>query len=72
MSYEYRVDQLKLRLMFNMINLKTPDYLRTNVEIVHPRYTTRASNLACVIQRVKGSGETSFFFQHMPLEQIAY
>ena len=55
---ECRVEQLKVGHMFNIINLKAPEYLRTNVEMVHP---TRASNLACVIPRVKGSGQTSFF-----------
>ena len=44
--------------MFNIINLKAPEYLRTNVEMVHRRYPTRASNLACVFPRVKGSGQT--------------
>ena len=43
------------------INLMAPAYLRTNVEMVHHRYPTRASNLACVIPKVKGSGQTSFF-----------
>ena len=59
---ECRVEQLKLGHMFNIINLKAPKYLRTNVEMVHHRYPTRASNLACVIPRVKGSGQTSFLF----------
>ena len=58
---EYRVEQLKLGHMFNIINIKVQEYLRTNVEMVHHRYPTRASNLACVIPRVKGSGQTSFF-----------
>ena len=53
---ECRVEQLKLGHMFNIINLKAPEYLRTNVEMVHHRYPIRASNLACVIPRVKGSG----------------
>ena len=44
--------------LFNIINLMAPSYLRTNVDRVHHRYTTRASNLACV----KGSGQTSFFY----------
>ena len=59
---ECRVEQLKLGHMFNIINLKAPEYLRINVEMVHHRYPTRASNLACVIPRVKGSGQTSFFY----------
>ena len=54
---ECRVEQLKLGHIFNIINLKAPEYLRTNVEMVHHK----ASNLACVIPRVKGSGQTSFF-----------
>ena len=59
---ECRVEQLKLGHMFNIINLTAPAYLRTNVEMVHHRYPTRASNLACVIPKVKGSGQTSFFY----------
>ena len=47
--------------MFNILNLKAPEYVRTNVEMVHHRYPTRASNLAYVIPRVKGAGQTSFF-----------
>jgi len=31
-SVEYRVEQLKLGHMFNIINVKAPEYLRTNVE----------------------------------------
>ena len=58
---ECRVEQLKLDHMFNIINLKAPEYLRKNVEMVHHRYPTRVSNLSCVIPRVKGSGQTSFF-----------
>ena len=46
---ECRVEQLKLGHMCNIINLTAPSYLRTNVEMVHHRYPTRASNLACVI-----------------------
>ena len=46
---ECRVEQLKLGHMFNIINLTAPAYLRTNVEMVHHRYPTRASNLACVL-----------------------
>ena len=59
---ECRVEQLKLCHMFNIINLTAPAYLRTNVEMVHHRYPTKASNLACVIPKVKGSGQTSFFY----------
>ena len=51
---------MNLRL-FNLFKFKAPEYLRTNVEMVHHRYSTRASNLACVIPRVKGSGQTSLF-----------
>ena len=58
---EYLVEQLKLGHMFIIINLKAPEYLRTNVEMVYHRYPTRASNYTCVIPRVKGSGQTSFF-----------
>ena len=46
---EYRVEQLKLGHVFNIINITAPAYLRTNVEMVQHRYHTRASKLACVI-----------------------
>ena len=57
-----RVEQLKLGHMFNIINVKAPEYLRTNVQMLHHRYIKRASKLACVIPRVKGSGQTSFLY----------
>ena len=62
LHFDYRVKQLKLGHMFNIINVKAPAYLRTNVEMVHHIYHTNASNLAGVIPRVKGSGQTSFFY----------
>ena len=60
---DYRVEQLKLGHMFNIINVQAPEYLRTNVEMVNHRYPTRASNLACVSPRVKDSGQSSSFNQ---------
>ena len=39
--------------MFNIINLKAREYLRTNVEMVYHKFSTRGSNLACVIPVLK-------------------
>ena len=36
---DYRVKLLKLGHMFNIINIQAPEYLRTNVEMVHYTYT---------------------------------
>ena len=47
---DYRVEQLKLGHVFNIINVQAPEYLRINVEMVHHRYPTRASNLAVLFQ----------------------
>ena len=46
---DYKAEQLKLVPVFNIINVKAPEYLRTNVEMIHHRFLTRASDLACVI-----------------------
>jgi hypothetical protein len=73
---DYRVEQLKLGHVFYIINVKAPEYIRTNIEMVHHRYPTRASHLACVTPRAKGSGQTSFFYTHichwniLPIELI--
>ncbi len=72
---DYRVEQLKLG-MFNIINLQALEQLRRNIEMVHHRYPTRASHLACVTPLAKGSGQTSFFYTHichwnnLPIELI--
>ena len=39
----YRVEQLKLCHLFNIINIQAPEHLRTNVDMIHHRYPTRAS-----------------------------
>ena len=40
LPFEYRVEQLKLGHMVNIINVKAPEYLRTNVEMVQHRSPT--------------------------------
>ena len=35
----FRVEQLKLGHMFNIVNVNAPEYLRTNVEMIHHRYS---------------------------------
>ena len=65
---DYRVEQLKLAYMLNIINVKAPEYFGTNVEMVHHRYPTRASNLACE----RFWANFLLLYKHMPLEQPAY
>ena len=73
---DYSVELLKLGLTFNVINVKAPEYLKTNVEMIHHRYHTKASNLVCVIPRVNVSWQTSFFYtsicfgNNLPIEII--
>jgi len=49
--------------MLNVINVQAPEYIRTNVEMVHHIYPTRAIYLACVIPRVKGAGQIPSLIQ---------
>ena len=60
---EYRVEQLMLGHMFNIINGKAPTYLISGIIMNQHRYSTRARELSCVIPRVKSSGLTSFMYQ---------
>ena len=62
LPFEYRVEQLKLGHMYNSINGNATYYLRANIDMVRNQneYSTRASDLSCVIPRVNGSGRTSF------------
>ena len=61
---EYRVEQLKLGHMYNIINGNAPDYLRANIDMVRNQhlYNTRASDLSCVTSRVNSSGCSSFLY----------
>ena len=71
---EYRVEQLMLGHMFNIINGNAPTYLISGINMNQHRYSTRARELSCVIPRVKSSGLTSFIYQgvchwnNLPLE----
>ena len=71
---EYRVEQLMLGHMFNIINGNAPTYLISGIIMNQHRYSTRARELSCVIPRVKSSGLTSFMYQgvchwnNLPLE----
>ena len=60
---EYRVEQLMLGHMFNIINGNAPTYLISGINMKQHRYSTRARELSCVIPRVKSSGLTSFMYQ---------
>ena len=60
---EYRVEQLMLGHMFNIINGNAPTYLTSGINMNQHRYSTRARELSCVIPRVKCSGLTSFLYQ---------
>ena len=71
---EYRVEQLMLGHMFNIINGNAPTYLISGINMNQHRYSTRTRELSCVIPRVKSSGLTSFLYQgvchwnNLPLE----
>ena len=56
---EYRVEQLMLGHMFNIINGNAPTYSISGINMNQHRYSTRARELSCVIPRVKSSGVTS-------------
>ena len=60
---EYRVEQLMLGHMFNIINGNAPTYFIAGIDMNQHRYSTRARELSCVISRVKSSGLTSFLYQ---------
>ena len=62
-AIEYRVEQLMLGHMFNIINGNAPTYLTSGIIMNQHRYSTRARELSCVIPRVKSSGLTSFMYQ---------
>ena len=75
---EYRVEQLMLGHMFNIINGNAPTYLISGINMNQHRYSTRARELSCVTPRVKSSGLTSFMYQgvchwnNLPLEIKQY
>ena len=61
-SVEYRVEQLKLGHMYNITNGIAPDYLRANIDMVRNIYTVQEQVTYRVIQRVNGSGRSSFLY----------
>ena len=51
---EYRVTQLKLNHMFNIVHGTAPEYLKTNINITRdPAQNTRSGSFACYIPNVK-------------------
>ena len=60
---EYRVTQLKLNHMFNIVHGSAPEYLKNSVNITRePAHNTRSGRFACYIPNVKSFGIKSFFF----------
>ena len=60
---EYRVTQLKLNHMFNIVHGSAPEYLKNNINITRePAHNTRSGSFACYIPNVKSFGIKSFFF----------
>ena len=61
---EYRVDQLKLGHMYNILNGSAPDYMSSNIRLVNNQHhhVTRRSVYSCSVPRVGVSGSTSFFY----------
>ena len=60
---EYRVIQLKLNHMFNIVHGSAPGYLKNNINITRePAHNTRSGSFACYIPNVKSFGIKSFFF----------
>ena len=56
---EYRVEQLKLGRMYNVINGSAPEYMNSQIETVHHDYSTTSSDLCCIISGVNSF--SSFF-----------
>ena len=55
---EYRVTQLKLNHMFNIVHGSAPEYLKNSVNVTRElAHNTRSCSFACYIPNVK-----SFFF----------
>ena len=60
---EYRVTQLKLNHMFNIVHGSAPEYLKNNINITRePAHNTRSGSFACYIPNVKSFGIKSFLF----------
>ena len=61
---DYRVEQLKLGHMFNIMNESAPSYLMENVHLVQSQhsYSTRISELSFAIPRVCTAGKCSFLY----------
>ena len=50
---EYRVTQLKLNHMFNIVHGSAPEYLENNINITRePVHNTRSGSFACYIPNV--------------------
>ena len=60
----FRVEQLKLGHMYNIVNGSAPDYMNFNICNVsnHHNHGTRGSVNSCTVPRVGASGSTSFFY----------
>ena len=53
---EYRVTQLKLNHMFNIVHGSAPEYLKNSVNITRePAHNTRSGSFACYIPNFTGS-----------------
>ena len=60
---EYRVTQLMLNHMFNIVHGSASEYLKNNINItIEPALNTRSGRFACYIPNVKSFGIKSFFF----------
>ena len=56
---EYRVTQLKLNHMFNIVHGSAPEYLKNNINITRePAHNTRSGSFACYIPNVKSRDGT--------------
>ena len=66
---EHRVAQIKLNLVYRIVNGSAPDYLQNDfnhVSQVH-RYSTRHSVLSLCIPSVKSAGKTTFTYSVIKL-----
>ena len=59
----FRVDQLKLNHMFNVINSHCPEYFKCDISTLSlSGHNTKSGNRACVVPRVNSFGAKSFFY----------
>ena len=61
---ELRVKQLKLNLVYNVINDKPPRYLSNFINVSRKQHSinTRSSSLFLHVPYVKSIGQTSFYY----------